>query len=227
MRKFFISQMNKFLIFTSLFLTVFYKSQRKADTATLRTQDIEMVTLSDEDYKKIQFSYDLKQHTNTRYMTIPYDETGLKFINSFKKTGRISDVTLFLHKTDKDRVMTNVEINFYTIDSLTGRPDKKINQQQIIFTAKNRSRGKVKINVLGYNLPFPKNGVFVAMKWLPTPNNDKKVGPSVRLTSYSEPLTYTRYMGGRWSEKGNIFSRTQYTNIMMGIDVYFKRKKNE
>jgi hypothetical protein len=201
--------MNKFLIFILLLLAMFYKSQNKADTATLRTQDIEMVTLSDEDYKKIEFSYYLKQHTNTRYMTIPHSELGLKFINHFNKTGRISEVTLFLHKTDEDRVMTNVEINFYTIDSLTGRPDKKINNYQILFTAKNKSRGKVKINVLGYNIPFPPNGVFVAMKWLPTPNKDKKVGPSVRLTSYSEPLTYTRYMGGKWSEKGNIFSRTQ------------------
>jgi hypothetical protein len=219
--------MAKFLIFTFFLATTFYKSQEKIDTISIKTNDIEMVTISDKDYEKTEISYDLKQNTNTRYMTIPNSELGLKFNNTLNKKGRISDVTLFLHKTDKDRVMTNLEINFYTLDSLTGRPDKKINRQQILFTPKNRSRGKVKINVLGYHLPFPQNGVFVAIKWLPTLNNDKKVGPCVRLTAYSEPLTYTRYMNGIWSEKGSIFSRSQYSNIMMGLDVYFKRKKNE
>jgi len=219
--------MFKILTLKLLLLTLFFKGQVKKDSI-LKTHEIETVVITDKDYKKFEISYDLKQNTNTRYMTIPHDEMGLKFINSFQKNGVINDVILYLHKTDNDRAMTNLEINFYQIDSLTGKPKNKINNEQILYTPKNRSRGKIKINVLDHKIIFPKNGILVAIKWLPTPDNDKKVGPSIRLTSHSEPLTYTRFMNGKWSKKGNIFSKNdKYANIMMGIDVYFKKKRNE
>ena len=41
-------------------------------------------------------------------------------------------------------------MNFYKIDSLTGKPSEKINKQQIIYIPKNKSRGSVKINVEDY-----------------------------------------------------------------------------
>lgn len=219
--------MKNFLIIAFTLLVTLFKSQIAQDTI-LKTQDIETVIISDKDYEKYEISYDLKQNTNTRYLSIVESEIGLKFKNSYKKKGIVSDVILFLHKTEKDRPMTNLEINFYTLDSLTGKPEKKINNRQILYSPKKRSRGKVKINVLNYNIPFSKEGIFASIKWLPTLNNDKNVGPAVRLTAYSEPLTYTRYMDGKWGKKGNIFSKDEkYANVMMGINVYFKKKKNE
>lgn len=220
--------MKNIIQFLLIFLIFCVKAQElKKDTLYNRITDIETVIINNKDYEKIDYYFGLKQENNVRFIPITNYEEGVKFKNKLEKKGRINSVTLFLHKTDSKVNLTNLEINFYKIDSLSGLPNEKINKKQIIFIPQNKGRGKVNINVLDYNLPFPLGGVFVSIKWLPNKFNDKKVGPSLRETNYEEQITYVRYKDGDWHKNLNI-SREQnlYTNAMMGLEVYIKRKKN-
>ena len=215
------------LIVFLLFYLQFFNSQSKFED-TLKTREIETVIINERDYTKVNISYDLAKETNTRLLVDPFFEIGLAFRNTEKRKGRVSNVKLYLHKTEKERAMTTLEIIFYELDTLTGKPGERINAENFYYTPPNKARKIVNIDVLKNKIPFPENGIFVAIKWLPTPNGDKKVGPSVRLTAYSEELTFMRHNGGNWIRKGNIFSKSnRYTNLMMGIDVYYKKKKNE
>lgn len=211
-----------------LFFTVFFNAQElKKDTLPEKYTDIETVVINHKDYEKIDYAFGLKQEINSRVTAAPFYEMGLKFKNNLNQKGRISNVTLYLHKTNSNINITNLEINFYKINAITGNPEEKLNTQQIIYTPKNKSRGSVKINVEQYHIPFPLEGVLVAVKWLPNQTNDRNVGPSLRQTNYIEKLTYGRYKDRDWilhfshSRKPNI-----YTNVMIGLEVYIRRKKN-
>ncbi len=217
-----------FLITMSLFINA--QQEFKKDTLTEKYTDIETVIINDKDYEKIDYAYGLKQEINSR-LTIGNSpssyEMGLRFENNLKQKGRISNVVLFLHKTDSNYKLVDLEINFYKIDALTGKPGEKLNTQQIIYTPKNRKRTNVKINVENYHIPFPEEGVLVAVKWLHDGIKDKNIGPSVRLTNYNEILTYTRYdekIG--WGAFSLSKKSGVYTNVMMGLEVYIKKRKN-
>lgn len=213
-------------------MSLFINAQQefKKDTLTGNYTDIETVVINDKDYEKIEYAYGLKQEINSR-LTIGNSpssyEMGLRFENNLKQKGRISNVVLFLHKTDSDYKLVDLEINFYKINALTGEPGEKLNTQQIIYTPKNRKRTNVKINVENYHIPFPEDGVLVAVKWLHDGVKDKNIGPSVRLTTYNEILTYTRYdekIG--WGAFSLSKKSGAYTNVMMGLEVYIKKRKN-
>lgn len=194
-----------------------------------RVYDIEPISFNEKKYKKIRYDFALKKQSNIRFIPYPNWEMGLKFKNDLKKKGFVSNVTLFLHKTTSEVRNTDVEINFYTIDSLTGKPDILLNKSKIIYTPTSKSRKHAVVNVEKLKIPFPLNGIFVSMKWLPNEFNDKKLGPSIRLTtSTNEELTYNRYKNRNWSLKGgqNIYTKN-FVNMMMGIEVYIKKNKNE
>lgn len=218
-------------IITILFLLFFFvlvnAQEQKKDTIAEKYTDIETVVINDKDYEKVDYSYGFKQENNVRLIPLVHYEEGVKFKNNLGRKGRISNVIIFLHKTDSNLNLTNLEINFYKIDSLTGNPAEKINVKQIIYVPKNKSRGKVKIDVESFHIPFPLEGVFTSIKWLPNESNDKKVGPSLRETNYEEQVTYYRHNNGRWSKSINISRKANmYTNAMIGLEVYVKKRKN-
>lgn len=193
---------------------------------TLKYTNIETVVINDKDYEKIEYFYGLKQEINSRFISLANSEMGLKFKNNFNQKGRITEVVLFLHKTDSDTNLTELEINFYKIDSLTKMPSEKINHERIVYKPLNKKRGKIKIDVKKYNLAFPKDGVFVAVKWLPNRYNDRNVGPSLRQTNYKEQITYSRFREGKWFMHGSHSKeKGLYTNAMIGLEVYVKKKK--
>lgn len=194
-----------------------------------KVHDIEAVVFNEKDYKKIKYDFALKKQANIRFIPSPNWEMGLKFKNDLEKKGIISTVTLFLHKTESDIKNTDVEINFYTIDSLTGKPNILLNKSKIIYTPTSKSRKHAVINVENLKIPFPLNGIFVSVKWLPNESNDKKLGPSIRLTTSSEEeLTYNRYNNKKWSLKGGQKANSEnFVNMMMGLEVYIKKTKNE
>jgi len=189
--------------------------------------EIETVTFNEKDYKKIKYNFALKKQANIRFIPSPNWEMGLKFKNDLEKKGIVSTVTLFLHKTESDLKNTDIEINFYTIDSLTGKPYILLNKSKIIYTPTSRSRKHAVINVEKLKIPFPLNGIFVSIKWLPNESNDKKVGPSIRLTTSSEEeLTYNRYTKKKWSLQSGQNHRTKnFVNVMMGLEVYIKKQR--
>ncbi len=221
--------MNKiFLILLFLHSAVCYTQELKSDT--LSATNIEAVTINSKDYEKIEYSYGLKQEINFKLATVNPNadyELGLRFKNTSKKNGRISNVILFLHKSGKNLPLANLELNFYKVDSLTGRPLEKLNTEQIIFTPTSRKRGSFKINVEGFNIHFPAEGALVSVKWLPTEEYNMQVGPAIRLTNYKERLTYTRYNNdpAKWGNNFNFSKKPGvYTNAMIGLEVYIKRR---
>ncbi|WP_343662208.1 hypothetical protein [Chryseobacterium mucoviscidosis] len=219
------------LLFT--FVLVSINAQKlESDTLLKKTTDIEEVVINDKDYEKVDYSFALKKEINFRLKSVnPYSayELGLKFKNSLQQKGRISNVILYLHKTESNVNLTNLEINFYKMNPLTNVPDEKLNTQKIIYIPKNKNRGQIKINVENFHIPFPEEGVLVSVKWLPNEFKDKSVGPAIRLTNYTERLTYVTFDNDmtKWNNGFN-FSKKQgvYTNVMIGLEVYVKKRKS-
>lgn len=223
--------MKKLILFCAILCINFvYSQQNNPDTILLPVKDIETVVINSKDYEKVNYSYGLKQEINSRITAgeIASFEMGLKFKNILGKQGIISNLILYLHKTENKLKLSNLEINFYEIDSLTGKPSRKLNSSQIIYTPISRKRGTVKINVENLKIPFLAGGIVATVKWLSTGSEGRNSGPTLRLTNYKEPITYTRHHNDAktWSNEFN-FSRKAnlFTNVMMGLDVYIKRKK--
>lgn len=221
--------MNKiFLILLFLHSAVCYTQEAESDTFS--ETNIEGIIFNDKDYEKIEYSYGLKQEINFKLATVNPNaeyELGLIFKNTSGKNGRISNVILFLHKSAKNLPLANLELNFYKVDSLTGKPLEKLNTERIIFTPTSRKKGSFKINVERFNILFPAEGALVSIKWLPTEKHDMQVGPAIRLTKYKERLTYTRYNNDptKWGNNFNFSKKPGiYTNAMIGLEVYIKRR---
>jgi hypothetical protein len=196
------------------------------DRDSIKEIRIEEVMINEKDYEKVEIDYGTKQEFNARFKPWIGSEMALKFKNNFNRKGIVKDFTLYLHKTDKNINLTDLEINFYEIDTITDKPAKKINNTPIIYSPKNKSRGRYKINIEDKRIVFPKSGLFIAIKWLPNSSKDKEVGPSIRLTTYTyENLTYDRSRRDRsWHYHGNP-NAPKPANIMIGMSVYFKKKK--
>lgn len=193
-----------------------------------RIHDIEAIVFNEKEYKKVSYNFSLKKQANIRFIPYPNWEMGLKFKNNLEKKGFVSNVTLYLHKTASDVRNTDVEINFYSIDSITGKPKTKLNKSKIIYIPTNKSRKHAFVNVEKLKIPLSLNGIFVSMKWLPNEFNDKKLGPSIRYTTSSEEgLTYERLYGDWGLSGGQNPSKKSFVNIMMGLEVYIKKEKNE
>jgi hypothetical protein len=216
--------MKKIFYILFFFFSFYFYSQQKEIFE--KEKIIDTVKIIEKNYEKARLDYTLKQETNSRLIQIVGCEIALKFINDANQKGIIGDISINLHKTDRDLNLTNLEINVYEIDSIKGCPGRKINKYPLIYTPKNKSRGKIIIDVNGQKIPFPENGVFVGVKWLPNTSNDKQVGPSIRLTtSVKERLTYGRYKDRDWHIREMPGSPNFYDNVMMGITVYFKKLK--
>ncbi len=214
--------MKKLIPILFLLVSVFNFAQEKE----FAEKEIDEVKLFEKDYKKVKIDFGLKQESNSRLSVITFYEIALKFKNSTNQKGIIGDVSINLHKTDHNKNLTNLEVSLYEIDSVSGKPGKKLNQNPIIYTPKNKSRGKVVIDIHELKIPFSENGVFLGVKWLPNENGDKQVGPSIRLTtSVNEILTYTRFKDRDWHPREISSSPYLYDNAMMGITVYFRKLK--
>lgn len=218
--------MKNYIKFFLCFFTLLANAQVKKDTIIEKYTDIDTVKINNKDYEKVDYYFGLKQENNVRYIPMTYREEGVIFNNNLGKRGRVSNLVVFLHKTESKVNLTNLEINFYKVDSLTGKPTEKINTKQIVYVPQSKSRGRIKINVEDYRIPFPLNGIFASVKWLPNEFNDKKVGPSLRETDYEEQISFTRYKDGNWVRIPNISRKpNMYTNAMIGLEVYVKKRK--
>lgn len=218
-----------------MFLFTIGVSSQEIETDTLhqKVTEIETISINEKDFEKIEYSFALKKEINYELGAVNpnYDyEMGLRFDNHLKKNARINSVTLFLQKTKKEYQLTNLEINIYKIDSITNKPAQRLNKNQILYTPTTRKSNNVTVNLEKYKIPFPEEGVVVTVKWLPTKANDNSVGPAIRFTNYSKQLTYTRYNNDdkKWGTIPN-FSKKQdlYTNVMIGLNVYIKKRKDE
>ncbi len=188
--------------------------------------ELKPIIISGKKYKKQEISIGLGKKTNSRIIATPEYEIAAFIKNSSHFKGKINTVNLFLHKTKKDVPLTNLEINFYTVDSITGQPLYKILYSPIIFKSKKRSRGKYKIDVEEFNIPFPKNGVFVSIKWQKLENNKlSSVGPSLRLTrSSNKYYTYYKYKSNNWNKYRRLGGKNiDIVNAMIGLNVWVRK----
>jgi hypothetical protein len=224
--------MKKIIYFLLILFIISIKSQEtNKDTLSEKITDIERVIINDKDYEKIDYSFALKKEINYGLGAVNPNisaEMGLRFNNNLGQKGRISNIILFLYKTKKEYKLADLEINIYKIDPLTNKPFQKLNTEQIIYTPTTWKANNISIDVKKYNIPFPEDGVVVTVKWLPVKEYHGLVGPAIRFTNYTERLTYTRYNNddSKWGN-GPDFSKKNglYTNVMIGIDVYVKKKK--
>ncbi len=186
---------------------------------------LEPIIFDSKKYRKKEITLGLKKKANVRTTVIPKYEIASKIFNPSHKKGKISSVILYLHKTTKEVELTDLAINFYTINPITGYPDKPILLDPILFKPKKKNRGKRKIDVEKYQIPFPKEGIFVSVKWLETKHKKKKgVGPSLRMTYYSsKKLTYTRYNNRNWSVLPKLTHNNSRSNAMIGLEVWVRK----
>lgn len=140
-------------------------------------------------------------------MRIPTGYLSAIFLENLTNTeGRFKTISFYVTKEGKYKTPFRVKV--YSKDEIGGNPDSLLVQKDIIATA-NKKGEWCQIDVSMHNIPFPKNGAFVAMEWL---HNEKKyqyitkgqyLGKKYKIDSYGQQL-------GRYSKEPNYESWSYY-----------------
>ena len=89
-----------------------------------------------------------------------------RFIDNPKNTsGKIEEIILGVGP--KGKYNAPFRLRIFSVDA-EGKPQKDLLLKNVITRSKNRKGGRVRIDVSAHHLPFPPEGVFVAMEWLHT-----------------------------------------------------------
>lgn len=120
--------------------------------------------------------------------------------NNNKEEGIIKSVSIFMRQPAGGSVSGPFRLRLYTIDPIYGKPDKDLLNKNLIINA-NKQFSWCTIDLLSYNLTFPKNGFFIAMEILPQENYEK--GDLKKSGSYSNEYNYPS-LGYVKTKKNNI-----------------------
>lgn len=198
--------------------------------------------------KKIKYSWQksiISEQRKTQYLGFQFGTENCRFIeNKHKKSGKISNVSIFLKKVKdykkpcklcKVDYITSFNIKFYKYDSVNNKPGNEIYDKNLIIEPNNKTF-ELKINLDSLKIPFPENGFCLGIETINTKYiKPKRAGaytaPRIKFTEVSNQKNFKswiRYREEGWEfkplgtrdKKGN-----KDTNNMLVIDVDVKIEK--
>lgn len=95
-----------------------------------------------------------------------------KFFNyniEYEKTPYLKNVTFHIGEFPKAK-SGKFRVRFFSVDSLKKKPKDDIIQNQIIVNVKKRDK-RVKVDLVKYDIEFPKEGFFIGFEFLYIPEN--------------------------------------------------------
>lgn len=95
------------------------------------------------------------------------------------------------------------KLRLLTVDE-SGCPGEDLLDEPIIFSIKRGNR-KNRVELLPYNLKMPKEGLFVAVEWVLTENNQARLNTFVKKTTLFEDYRFAPDMVNNHVEKSNSY----------------------
>lgn len=128
-------------------------------------------------------------------------EIGRKFTLGTKKPSLLKEFKFFVKENNFD--MVKFRINIYTI--LNNRPDKKINETNIIVGLENKNKGWVNVDLLEYEIKTQQD-VIVAVEWIECSKIGDKLSLPILIPSFSSTHYYKFGTQAKWQKYGSISS---------------------
>ncbi len=144
------------------------------------------------------------------------------YLSSYKRTKYLKEVTIY---TDSRIENAIIKIHFYNVDS-NGFPAEELLDKDFVVTVKKGTRVN-RFDLTGFNLKFPKNGLFVGFEKLMIEKNkteksitdlntnitqlQKTYFPFVLYNYVEREFLYT-FSGGKWNRLANQNSEKMMIN---------------
>lgn len=221
---------------------------KEIDTIIYLNPKIEILNEIEILRKKIKYGWlksIISEHQKTQYLGFQFGTENCRFIeNKYKKSGKISNVSIFLKKVKdykkpcklcKVDYVTSYNIKFYKYDSINNKPEDEIFDRNIIIEPENRTY-KLKINLDSLEIPFPKKGLCLGIETINTKYAQPKragayTAPSIKFTDVLNQTNFKswiRYRSEGWEfkplgtkdKKGN-----KATKNMLVVDIEVKIEK--
>lgn len=128
-------------------------------------------------------------------------EIGRKFTLGTKKPSLLKEFKFFVKENNFELV--KFRINIYTI--LNNRPDKKINEKNIIVGLENKNKGWVNVDLSEYELKVQQD-LVVAVEWIECSKIGDKLSLPIIIPSFSSTHYYKFGAQAKWQKYGSISS---------------------
>lgn len=128
-------------------------------------------------------------------------EIGRKFNLGTKKPSLFKEFKFFVKENNFD--MVKFRINIYTI--LNNRPDKKINESNIIVGLENKNKGWVIVDLTEFELKTQQD-VIISVEWIDCSKIGDKLSLPILIPSFSSTHYYKFGTQAKWVKYGSISS---------------------
>lgn len=128
-------------------------------------------------------------------------EIGRKFSIGTKKPSLLKEFKFFVKENNFD--MVKFRINIYTI--LNNRPDKKINESNIIVGLENKNKGWVIVDLTESELKTQQD-IIIAVEWIDCSKIGDKLSLPILIPSFSSTHYYKFGTQAKWVKYGSISS---------------------
>jgi hypothetical protein len=157
-------------------------------------------------------------------------ETAVLIENPKNKTGKVNGVYINLKKRNDAEYIATFNVKFYQFDSIANAPGKLMYNENIYVQPKNK-KYRLWVNVEDLGIPFPKNGICVAVEMVNTCGKVKKYayfGPMYRYTFTEEKTlqTWSNYHNSGWRDGSIEYKNPKRTKVgvlnpMIGVEVEY------
>jgi len=146
--------------------------------------------------------------------------------------GYLDKVAYLIDREGKPTAPFRVRIYPYT----EGEPGPDLLPRSVIASAR-RGGTWCEVDLTAFNIPFPKEGLIVAMEWLPTDNPQHRFSKSYKMPDgqrnqwecyghylafskeLKNPLVWERINGGYWRRRNAAFSRVSVDHPIIRVKV--------
>ncbi|REE27359.1 carboxypeptidase-like protein [Winogradskyella pacifica] len=157
-------------------------------------------------------------------------ETAVLIENPKNKTGKVNGVYINLKKRNDAEYIATFNVKFYQFDSIANAPGKLMYNENIYVQPKNK-KYRLWVNVEGFGILFPKNGICVGIEMVNTHGKVKKYayfGPMYRYTFTEEKTlqTWSNYHNSGWRDGSIEYKNPKRTKVgvlnpMIGVEVEY------
>lgn len=204
-----------------------YHSNYNLGTIVLESQSIGLNTVTI-NANKIKYnkkhSMGLEKDGSTFYYTLFGDEICAFIENTKHQRGLLHTIHLHLKKHWWADYTADLNIKIYQFNQQTNAPGELLYFNNIIVSPGNKTQD-YKISVKDYNIIIPTDGVCIAVEWINTSQEIKKVytlGPGFKYTNVStKTLTWKNYRNKKWVN-GTFKADGHVSNALISIDVLFE-----
>jgi len=203
----------------------------KADPITLNE-----VVIIPKKYKTVKLGITNKKPQSYQITSVYYNKIGNIIENKKSLPGWVKSISFYI--AEEGYPETPFRVRIYDIDKKRNCPGNDILNKNVIVSA--NKPGWFTVDLTSYNIPFPKDGIFVMMEWInggekyyydkemPTKNANGEIINETRkfygqtigsLLHQSKIVTWGITVGNDWTPW--IFNHKGYINAMINAEIAY------